>query len=128
MIHLLDTHLLLWAAYEPERLPEEVRMMLADDRSEPMFSAASIWEVSIKASLGRADFDADPHLLRRGLLESDYRELPVLSSHAAAVRDLPPLHRDPFDRLLLAQARVEGVALLTADDRVAAYGSPARRV
>lgn len=128
MIHLLDTHLLLWAAYEPDRLPVTAREILADRVTVPMYSAASIWEVSIKASLGRNDFDVDPHILRRGLVENEYEELPITAAHAAAVRDLPPIHRDPFDRILVAQARVEGFPLLTSDDRVADYGSPTRRV
>lgn len=128
MILLLDTHLLLWAAYDPDRLPDSARDQIEDDRNEPVFSAASIWEVAIKASLGRADFDVDARVLRRGLIESGYTELPITSAHAAAVSDLPGLHRDPFDRILVAQSRVEGIPLFTNDRAVAAYGAPVRLV
>lgn len=128
MIILLDTHVLLWAAREPDRLGRTTRELLEDPANELAFSAASIWEVAIKHSLGRADFDIDPRVLRRGLLESGYRELEVTGLHGAAVADLPGIHRDPFDRMLVAQARVEGLTLLTADERVAAYGSPARLI
>lgn len=123
---LLDTQLLLWAAYDPERLSGAAVQLIEDRRNTLLFSAASIWEVSIKASLGREDFDADPWTLRRGLLDAGYEELPINGVHAAAVRDLPALHKDPFDRLLVAQARCEGVPLLTADSAVAEYGRPAR--
>jgi PIN domain nuclease of toxin-antitoxin system len=108
---LLDTHVLLWAAGEPSRLKPATRRLLQDPRHELMFSAASIWEVSIKMGLGRADLAVDPRVLRRGLLDNGYTELPITGAHAAAVLDLPPLHRDPFDRLL-----------------VAAYPGPIRRV
>jgi PIN domain nuclease of toxin-antitoxin system len=124
MLYLLDTHLLLWAAYEPDRLSLQARQLLDDSDNTLLFSAASIWEVAIKATLGREDFTADANVLRRGLVENGYRELPIASTHAAAVSGLPPLHRDPFDRILVAQARVEGVTLLTSDHAVAAYGDP----
>ncbi|MDB5476175.1 MAG: twitching motility protein PilT [Phenylobacterium sp.] len=126
---LLDTHLLLWAARGPrERLPAEAATLIADEANELMFSAASIWEVAIKNGLGHADFRADPHQLRRGLTDNGYVEAPITGEHAAAVSRLPPVHRDPFDRLLVAQATVEGVTLLTADAKLAEYGAPVRRV
>lgn len=128
MIYLLDTHLLLWAAGQPDRLSGEARALLEDPRSELMFSAASIWEVSIKRTLGRDDFRVEPRLLRRGLLDNGYRELVITSEHTVAIERLPPLHKDPFDRLLLAQADVEGVMLLTADMLVAQYPGPVRKV
>lgn len=121
---LLDTHVLLWAAATPDRLPNGVRRRIEDQSEQVLFSAASIWEVAIKTGLGRPDFQADPHLLRKGLLEHGYRELAVTGSHAAAVRLLPPIHRDPFDRLLVAQAQLEAVTLLTADQRVGRYPGP----
>ena len=124
---LLDTQLLLWAASEPMRLKLATRRLLEDPNHDLLFSAASIWEVSIKASLGRDDCDVDPRVLRRGLLDNGYTELPVTGAHAAAVLDLPPHHRDPFDRLLVAQAQVEGITLLTADATVARYPGPIRR-
>lgn len=119
---LLDTHVLLWAAAEPDRLKEPVRVMLSDPDNELFFSAASIWEVSIKSGLGRPEFSVDPNLLRRGLVDRGFLELAISAAHAAAVMELPPLHKDPFDRLIVAQARHEGFLLLTADEMVAAYG------
>ncbi|NML74560.1 type II toxin-antitoxin system VapC family toxin [Rhizobium sp. S-51] len=119
---LLDTHVLLWAAAEPDRLKEPVREMLSDPDNELFFSAASIWEVAIKSGLGRPEFSVDPNLLRRGLVDRGYLELAISAAHAAAVMELPPLHKDPFDRLIVAQARHEGFLLLTADEMVAAYG------
>lgn len=124
MILLLDTRLLLWTAYEPQKLSPAAEALIADQNNTLAFSAASIWEISIKASLGRDDFDVDSRVLRRALVENGYDELPVTSVHASAVTDLPPIHRDPFDRLLVAQARVEGITLLTSDATVGQYGSP----
>jgi len=123
---LLDTHLLLWAAGVPERLPDEARALLEDEDATPFFSAASLWEVAIKNGLGRVDFSVDPRVLRRGLLENGYVEMAVTGAHAVAVDLLPPIHKDPFDRLLIAQARVEGLTLLTADRIVARYPGPIR--
>lgn len=125
---LLDTQLLLWAAGDPERLSERARELLDDPRNELLFSAASLWEVAIKSTLGRDDFRVDPRLFRRGLLDNGYQELPVTSEHVVNLDSLPPLHKDPFDRLLLAQALAEGVVLLTADAQLARYGRPVRRV
>jgi len=93
-----------------------------------MFSPASLWEIAIKRAMGRSDFRADPRLLRRGLLDNGYGELPITSEHAVAVDGLPPIHKDPFDRILVAQASVEGIALLTADPVVAQYPGPVQRV
>ncbi len=125
---LLDTHLLLWAAGAPDKLPAAARRLIGDQANELWFSVASLWEVAIKRSLGRADFRADPRLLRRGLLDNGYVELAIAGEHASAVDALPPLHKDPFDRMLVAQAQVEGVTLLTADPQVAAYAGPIRKV
>src|SRR5579863_5512581 len=125
---LLDTHLLLWAAGHPERLSAAARALLDDPHSELLFSSASLWEISIKRGLGRDDFRVDPRLLRRGLLDNGYGELPITSEHAVSTDHLPELHKDPFDRILIAQANVEGITLLTDDRRVAAYPGPVRKV
>lgn len=125
---LLDTHLLLWAAGQPKRLPAAARKLLADADNELLFSAASLWEIAIKRSLGRDDFEVDARVLRRGLLDNGYVELPMRSEHAVAIDNLPPIHTDPFDRLLIAQATVEGIVLLTGDAAVARYPGPVRRV
>ena len=123
---LLDTHVLLWAAGVPERLPDDARALIEDTGTELVFSAASLWEVAIKNGLGRADFSVDPRLLRRGLLENGYTELAVTGAHAVAVDLLAPIHKDPFDRILVAQAQVEGITLLTADEVVGRYPGPIR--
>ena len=128
MIYLVDTHLVLWAAGDPDKLSTTARGIIDDESNGLMFSAAVIWEVALKSSLGRADFVADARLLRRGLLESGYAELPIGSDHAAAVGDLPHLHKDPFDRIQVAQARVDGLVLLTSDAIVAEYGAPVQLV
>lgn len=128
MILLLDTHLLLWAAGHPERLSKEAQSMITEPRNELWFSAASLWEITIKHGLGRRDFRADPHVLRRGLLENGYAELPITSQHAMATAHLPPIHKDPFDRVLVAQAESEGALLLTSDELVARYPGPVRKV
>ncbi|HEV3037224.1 MAG TPA: type II toxin-antitoxin system VapC family toxin [Candidatus Angelobacter sp.] len=123
---LLDTHVLLWAAGEPNRLSTAARKLIEDKENELLFSAASIWEVIIKRGLGREDFKVDARLLRRGLLDNGYDELPILSDHLVAIDSLPPIHKDPFDRLLVAQATVEGVTFLTNDSLVAQYPGPIR--
>lgn len=123
---LLDTHVLLWAAGEPERLSAEARSLLENPANQLLFSAVSLWEVAIKNDLGRDDFKVDPRVLRRGLIDNDYAEVPVLGEHALQISALPRLHRDPFDRMLVAQAQVEGVTLLTVDARVAEYPGPIR--
>lgn len=125
---LLDTQLLLWAAGQPERLSARARKLLQDPRNELLFSAASLWEIAIKKTLGRDDFRVEPRLLRRGLLDNGYLELPVTGQHAVSIDGLPPLHKDPFDRLLLAQALSEGITLLTADAQLARYPGPVRKV
>ena len=125
---LVDTQLLLWAASQPERLSAGAKRQLNDPENELFFSAASLWEISIKASLGRDDFRVEPRVLRRALLDNGYTELPITSEHAVNVDGLPPLHKDPFDRLLLSQALVEGITLLTADAQLAGYRGPVRKV
>jgi PIN domain nuclease of toxin-antitoxin system len=125
---LLDTQILLWSAGQPDRLSATARRLLGDRRNDLLFSAASLWEIAIKSTLGREDFRVEPRVLRRGLLDNGYAELPVTSQHAVQIDALPRLHKDPFDRLLLAQAQCEGVTLLTADAQLARYPGPVRRV
>ncbi len=125
---LLDTQILLWAAGQPERLSATARKLLNDPRNELLFSAASLWEITIKNTLGREDFRVEPRLLRRGLLDNGYAELPITSQHAVNIDSLPLLHKDPFDRLLLAQALSEGIILLTGDAQLARYHGPVRKV
>jgi len=125
---LLDTQLLLWAAGEPDKLSPLARTQLEAPENELVFSAASLWEVAIKSALGREDFRVEARLLRRGLLDHGYAELPIQSDHAVAIGSLPPLHKDPFDRILVAQATVEGILLLTSDPLVAQYPGPVRQV
>lgn len=119
---LLDTHILLWAAGAPEKLSDTARSMLLDESNKLFFSSASIWEIVIKRSLGRDDFRVDPLRLRRLLTVNGYIEVPVLSDHALGVGQLPMLHKDPFDRILVAQAKGEGMLLLTVDTSVKEYG------
>lgn len=118
---LVDTNLLLWSAVTPERLSGAARALLEDASNDLAFSVASVWEVAIKQSLGRPDFRIDPLALRRGLVAAGYQELPILSEHAIAAGELPRLHGDPFDRMLVAQSKVEGLALATSDRRLADY-------
>lgn len=125
---LLDTHLLLWAAGQPEQLSAAARALIENPSHELVFSAASLWEVAIKRGLGRNDFRVDPRLLRRGLLDNGYVELPITSEHAVTVDGLPTLHKDPFDRILVAQSLVEGMLLVTADPIVAQYSGSIRQV
>jgi PIN domain nuclease of toxin-antitoxin system len=118
---LLDTHLLLWAAGTPENLSVAALELIEDTQNELVFSPASLWEIAIKNSLGRPDFQVDVRVLRRGLLDNGYSELPITSEHAVFLSNLPPLHKDPFDRILIAQATIEGFTLLTVDSKVAEY-------
>jgi len=124
---LLDTHVLLWAAAMPDKLAKPTRVLLEDNSNILYFSVVSLWEIVIKQGLGRKDFRVDARRLWRRLLASGYRELAVSGEHALIVAALPRLHKDPFDRLLLAQAAAEGLTLLTADAAVLVYGGPTRR-
>jgi len=118
---LLDTHILIWLAADIDLIPARLRSLIEDSGNELIFSPASIWETAIKQGKGRPDFQADPHLLRTLLLENGYTELPINGEHAIAIASLPPLHKDPFDRILVAQALVEGVPLVTVDRLVLQY-------
>lgn len=125
---LLDTHVILWAACMPERLEPSTRNLFLDPENRLWFSVASLWEVVIKRALDRPDFTVEAAPLRAGLLRNGYSELDVTGRHCLAVASLPSLHRDPFDRMLVAQAVSEGMTLVTADRKVAAYDGPIQLV
>ena len=116
---LIDTHLLLWAA--ADTLPADARSYFTDEENELFFSAASIWEVIIKKGLNRPDFQVDPIALYWGLLDNGYTEIDITSRHALLVASLPAIHKDPFDRILIAQAKAESTVLLTSDKTVSHY-------
>ena len=123
---LVDTHLLLWSMGASRRLPASARELLSDPVNAVLYSAASVWEIAIKSTLRRADFLIDLPPLLRALERAGFVELPVTASHAARVATLPELHKDPFDRMLVAQALTEPAILLTNDERLGAYGAPVR--
>jgi len=125
---LLDTHVLLWASEESDRLSTAARRLLDDPANEVLFSPVSIWEIAIKHGLRRDDFRVEPQILWRGLIDNGYGELELTSRHAMAIRMLPPIHKDPFDRILLAQAQAEGVTFVTADPILARYPGPVQKV
>ncbi|MGQ3890340.1 type II toxin-antitoxin system VapC family toxin [Legionella sp. CNM-1927-20] len=125
---LLDTYLILWAAGFPEELPAEARRIIEDESNELFFSAASIWEIAIKSSLQKINFRIDVRVLRRNLLDNDYIELPIESAHTVFIQNLAAIHKDPFDRILVAQATQEGITLLTSDSIVAQYPGPILQV
>jgi PIN domain nuclease of toxin-antitoxin system len=128
MRFLLDTHLVLWVPILDRRLSASARSILTAAGNEFVFSTASIWEIAIKRGLGKPNLQLNPRAIRRELLENGYEELPVLGHHAVAVDALPPIHKDPFDRLLIAQSMIEGITLLTADATIAKYPAPIRKV
>lgn len=128
MKFLLDTHLLLWAAGAPRRLSSEAKRLIDDAENDLFFSPASLWEVVIKRGLGRPDFKVDVRVLRRGLLDNGYLELPIASDHVVAIDNLPAIHKGPFDRVLVSQATVEGFTLLTTDSLVSQYPGPIKKV
>jgi PIN domain nuclease of toxin-antitoxin system len=121
---LLDTQMLIWTAFWPELLPTQSLQLIADDDNEIYFSPASLWEVAIKNAQNRPDFQVDAKTLRIKLLERDYHEIAITGLQATAVSDLPMLHKDPFDRLLLAQAKTEGISLITSDATLSKYPAP----
>jgi PIN domain nuclease of toxin-antitoxin system len=125
---LVDTHLLLWASTNKDKLPRAAYRIMADTNNALWFSAASIWEVAIKHSLQRADFNIDPGPLRAGLLQMGYDELPIAGRNVLSLVGMPYHHTDPFDRMLLAQAISEGLTLLTSDRDLARYDGPVRYV
>ena len=119
---LVDTHLLLWATARSRRLPRAARLLLEDPANEVLFSAASLWEIVIKAALRRPDFKVDVAALRPALTAMGFAELPVSGAHAERLASLPPVHKDPFDRMLVAQSLAEPLVLLTNDGVLADYG------
>lgn len=125
---LLDTHLLMWGTFSPARLSRKANKLLGQDPALFMFSVVSLWEITIKRGLNRADFRFDPQLLRTQLLHQGMEELEVNAAHAMAVGRLPGVHRDPFDRLLISQALVERLTFLTSDALLTGYASPVRFV
>ena len=125
---LPDTHLLVWLADGSSELSAAALALVSDPENDVVFSVASLWEVAIKFALRRPEFRFDPRVLRRGLLDNGYSELEVTAQHALATVSLPPIHRDPFDRLLIAQATVEGITLVTADATILRYPGPVQRV
>lgn len=128
MTILLDTHLLLWALYEPQHLPDGALEQLENPEIDVWFSAVNVWEIAIKASLGRPDFTVDPIEARRAALDIGFVEMAVDGVAAAAVRALPHVHGDPFDRLLVAQALTTGLTLVTHDASLGRYPAPIRVV
>lgn len=121
---LLDTQMVIWATFWPELLPTQARQLIADEDNEIYFSPASLWEVAIKSAQNRPDFQVDSKALRSQLLERDYHEIAITGLHTTAVSDLPMIHKDPFDRLLLAQSKEEGVNLVTSDEKLSNYPAP----
>ena len=128
MRYLIDTHILIWQAQDSVRLSPAARTLLQDPHHTLVFSVVSLWEIVIKNTRSHGEFSVNPVALRDGMLRSGYLEFAVEAEHVLEVGRLEPLHNDPFDRLLLAQARVEGLTLLTADREVLAYGAPAQSV
>lgn len=120
---LIDTHILIWAGTAPSRLSSAAATLIDDPANELLFSAISVAEVAIKQALGRPDFQIDPQQFRALLLANGYAELPLTGDHAVVLTSLPPIHKDPFDRMLIAQAMAEGVRLVSADSDVARYGA-----
>jgi PIN domain nuclease of toxin-antitoxin system len=125
---LLDTHVLVWMTSESRRLSVGARNLLGDPDNELLYSVVSLWELAIKYGLRRTEILLDPRALRRELLDNGFIELDVTGEHAVGIGQLPPLHKDPFDRLLIAQSIVEGITLITADPIVARYPGPIRQV
>ncbi|MEO7010031.1 MAG: type II toxin-antitoxin system VapC family toxin [Caldimonas sp.] len=123
---LLDTHVLLWALGDVKRLSLNVRRQIEDPDNDVLFSAVSIWEIAIKSSQGRSDFSIDPRVIDREARVAGFAELPISAGHALAVQGLPSHHRDPFDRLLIAQALTEPAWLYTSDKLLVRYEGPVR--
>ena len=125
---LIDTHILLWAGSQRARVPDSAAQMMDEPENEVFFSSASIWEIAIKRRRERDAPVVDAGLFRQNLLTTGYRELEITGLHAAQVQRLPSIHKDPFDRILVAQAMVEGLLLLTSDRALAQYPGPIQKV
>lgn len=125
---LLDTQIALWAIAGSRRLPKGARELILAPESSIWISAATVWEIAIKHALSKASMPVSSKDALRYFRDSGYRLLPVEPEHAGAVESLPPIHKDPFDRLLVAQATHEGITLLTSDPVVAKYPGPVRKV
>lgn len=120
---LLDTHAFLWWILDDKRLSSRARDIITDGNNELFFSAASGWEIAIKSKLGRIKLPGEPAtFIISQLAENSIQSLPVRMNHALYVAALPDFHRDPFDRLLVAQAKLEKLSILTADPQMAGYG------
>ena len=128
MKFLIDTQLAIWVLLADNRLKRSTRTILGDSENRILFSVSSIWEIAIKRALHRTDFLHDPRVVRRSLFDDGCEELPILSKHVVEVDSLPLIHKDPFDRILIAQAMVEGITLLTTDATIARYPGPIRKV
>jgi PIN domain nuclease of toxin-antitoxin system len=125
---LLDSHLLVWLSAETAKLPTTARQLIEDSENMLFFSSASLWELMVKYALGKNDIPVHPRVLHRALLGNNFTELPVTGFYALAVENLPSIHKDPFDRILIAQAMSEGMTLLTSDETVALYNAPVQLV
>jgi PIN domain nuclease of toxin-antitoxin system len=125
---LLDTEFVLWVPIDDRRIGGQAREILTDSANQFVFSVSSIWEIAIKKALRRQDFQFDPREIRRLLIENGYEELTLQSRHVVAVDSMAPIHKDPFDRILIAQAMVEGITLLTSDATIARYPGPILKV
>ena len=128
MIYLVDTHVLIWLTVQSPRLDQSTQELLADPDNEIYFSAISIFEIAVKQQLTKVDFNVEASVIRRVLIEKGYCELAVNGLHASFVGTMPLIHKDPFDRLLVAQANVEGMTLITADEQVAQYPGPILKI
>lgn len=125
---LVDTHMLVWLSAATERLPGRARAIIEDPANEIFFSAASIWELTVKHALGKAEIPIHPRILYNALAENDFPEIAMTSLHGLTAGSLPPIHKDPFDRMLIAQSMIEGCLLLTSDKMLARYDAPVQLI
>lgn len=128
MVVLLDTHILLWALGSPQRLPDDMVAQLESPETTVYFSAASIWEIAIKTALGKIDFHYSPEDIAQAARDSSFVEIPISAAHSAKVAHLPLHHRDPFDRLLIAQALLLPAQLITTNAALAPYSELVRLI